>query len=142
MSPLLAIHAAATWFMVGLIWMVQTVHYPLFLRVTDPGFVAYEQGHTRRMGSLLAVPATVEVVTAAALVWFRPDGVALPLVLVAGALLATIWVMTALVQAPLHGRLTAGFEPRLIRQLIASNWWRTAAWTLRGALVASMLVVQ
>ena len=141
MSPLLVIHAAATWFMVGLIWMVQTVHYPLFLRVTDPGFVAYEQGHTRRMGSLLAVPASVEVGTATALVWFRPDGVALGVILVAGFLLAAIWIMTGLVQAPLHARLAAGSEPRLIRRLVVSNWWRTGAWTLRGALVASMLVV-
>jgi len=140
-SPLLAIHAVATWFMVGLIWMVQTVHYPLFLRVTDPGFVAYEQGHTRRMGSLLAVPATVEVATAAALVWFRPDGVELGVILAAGALLAAIWVMTAVVQAPLHVRLSAGYQAQLIRRLVASNWWRTAFWSVRGALVASMLVV-
>ena len=141
MSPLLAIHAAATWFMVGLIWMVQVVHYPLFSRVPESSFAAYESGHTRRMGSLLAVPALVEVATAAALVWARPEGVSLGLVLVAGALLAAIWIMTALVQAPLHGRLSAGYEPSLIRRLVVSNWWRTAAWTLRGSLVAAMLFV-
>ncbi|MCK6525129.1 hypothetical protein L6R49_27300, partial [Myxococcota bacterium] len=33
---LLLIHAAATWFMVGLIWFVQIVHYPLFSAVGPP----------------------------------------------------------------------------------------------------------
>lgn len=27
--PILVVHAAATWFMVGLIWFVQVVHYEL-----------------------------------------------------------------------------------------------------------------
>jgi len=61
-------------------------------------------------------------------------------VLVAGALLAAVWTMTALVQAPLHGRLTRGFDPDLIRSLVTSIWWRTGAWTLRGILVAAMLL--
>ena len=33
MSALLAAHAAATWALVGLIWTVQVVHYPLFALV-------------------------------------------------------------------------------------------------------------
>jgi hypothetical protein len=127
--------------MVGLIWMVQTVNYPLFLRVPASQFAGYERGHTRRMGSLLAIPAGVEVVTAAALVWVRPDGVGLGLVLGSGALLAGIWIMTALVQAPLHSRLTARHAPDLIRRLILSNWWRTGSWTVRGVLVAAMFPV-
>ena len=31
-------HAAATWFMVGLVWVIQTVHYPLFAFVGESGF--------------------------------------------------------------------------------------------------------
>jgi hypothetical protein len=40
MGPLLLAHAAATLFMVGVIWFVQLVHYPLFAasagRVSPP----------------------------------------------------------------------------------------------------------
>jgi hypothetical protein len=136
---LLVLHVAVTWFMVGLIWVIQTVHYPLFAHVGAAGFDAYEQEHTRRMGLLLVVPAGLEVITAAVLVWVRPEGVGLPLVLAAGALLAAIWIMTALVQAPLHGRLSSGYDDVRIARLIASNWWRTAAWSVRGVLVAAML---
>ena len=37
----LIVHAVSTWFMVGLIWMIQTVHYPLFARLGDDTFVRY-----------------------------------------------------------------------------------------------------
>lgn len=32
-GALLLVHAAATWAMVGLVWFVQVVHYPLFAQV-------------------------------------------------------------------------------------------------------------
>ena len=43
----LYLHAASTLSMVGLIWFVQVVHYPLFARV-EQGFIAYEQIHQQR----------------------------------------------------------------------------------------------
>ena len=136
---LIVIHAAATWFMAGLIWMTQVVHYPLFGLVGAEDFITYEQSHTRRMAVLLVVPALTEIVTGAALVFAVPATASLPLVLVAGGFLAAIWLMTALVHAPLHGRLSRGRDAGLIHQLVAANWWRTAAWSVRGILVALML---
>jgi hypothetical protein len=138
---LLLIHAAATWFMVGLIWVIQVVHYPLFLRIGAAEFVDYERAHTRRMGALLAFPASLEVVTGALLVWIRPDGVPAAMVFAAGAVLAAIWVMTALVQARLHRGLSTGADAHLAYRLIASNWWRTALWTIRGTLVLVMVLL-
>lgn len=137
---LLALHAAATWFMVGLIWVVQLVHYPGFRHVASDDFVAFEEMHTRRMGQVLAVPAAAEAVTGGALLWARPDGVPLGLVLLGGALLAAAWLTTLLVQVPMHRRLAAGKDDGVIERLVETNWWRTAAWTLRGILVSSMVV--
>jgi hypothetical protein len=136
---MLLVHAMATWFMVGLIWTIQTVHYPLFRSVGENEFVAYERGHTRRMGGLLAVPAGVEVLTGLGLVWFRPSEVGLAVVLVAGVLLAGAWVTTALVQVPLHRRLSERYDPLAGRRLVTTNWLRTALWSGRGLLVAAML---
>lgn len=136
---MLLVHAAATWFMVGLIWVIQLVHYPLFEAVPVEGFAAYERGHTRRMLRVLAVPATAEVFTGAGLLWSRPEEVGLGIVLVAGALLATIWVVTLFVQVPAHTRLSAGFDATAHRSLLTTNWVRTAGWTVRGLLVALML---
>jgi len=125
--------------MVGLIWTIQVVHYPLFRKVPESGFIEYERSHTRRMGTLLALPALLEIVTAAALVRARPDRVGLTLVLIAGMLLAAVWIMTAAVQAPIHRRLSAGRDPELIARLISTDWWRTALWSLRGIAAAAIL---
>jgi hypothetical protein len=55
---------------------------------------------------------------------------------VAGAaLLAVIWASRFFVQVPLHAKLECGFDPAVIDRLVATNWVRTAAWTMR-ALIA------
>jgi len=140
MTGLLVIQFVATWFMVGLIWTIQIVHYPLFPFVGKASFPRYEEEHTRRMGWLLAIPAPVEVATAAALVFVRPSGVSLALVLAAGAVLVVLWVTTALVQVPLHRELSSDPSKRAMRRLVASNWIRTIGWTLRGGLVVLMVM--
>ena len=43
MSLLPIVHVLATWFMTGVIWFVQVVHYPLMARVGAEGFAAYER---------------------------------------------------------------------------------------------------
>ncbi len=139
MNEVLVIQVTATWFMIGLIWMVQLVHYPLFRTVGAGAFADYESAHTARMGRLLIAPAGIEVVSAAALVWYRPEGVSLGIVVLSGAILAAIWVTTALVQAPLHRQLMSGYDRAVVDRLVRTNWWRTGAWTLRGFLVAAML---
>ena len=42
---------------------------------------------------------------------------------------------TALVQVPLHDRLRAHYTDIAARRLVATNWIRTIAWSLRAALV-------
>ena len=140
MIGLLAVQFAATWFMVGLIWTIQVVHYPLFPLVGESTFPQYEAAHTRRMGWLLVIPAPIEVATAAALVFVRPPGVELALVLAAGAVLAALWATTALVQVPLHRGLLDDPSTRAMRRLVTTNWVRTIGWTLRGGLVVLMVL--
>lgn len=50
-TPLVLLaHAAATLFMVGLIWFVQVVHYPLFAKVGPDVFVPYAASHGNLTG--------------------------------------------------------------------------------------------
>lgn len=139
MTLVLIAHAAATWAMVGLIWFVQVVHYPLFASVGETGFVRYENAHTRRTSFVVGVFMPLEAITAVWLVFAAPDGVSTSLVVAGLILLAALWVSTAFWQAPLHGRLSAGYDAALQRRLVTSNWLRTAVWTIRGALVLVML---
>ena len=41
----LLVNLVATLFLVGLIWMVQIVHYPLFDDVDEQSYVSYQQRH-------------------------------------------------------------------------------------------------
>ena len=140
---LLLIHAAATWFLVGLIWTIQLVHYPLFARVGADGFTVYEREHARRITWIVAPAMALEAVTAVLLL-LAPvpvSGMAEGRLVLLGAvgLLAVVWVSTALIQVPCHGRLSRGFDPDAHRRLVQSNWVRTVAWTARGALVSLLL---
>jgi len=55
------------------------------------------------------------------------------------ALVGLIWTVQV-VQVPPHKKLERGFDDEVWRKLVITNWWRTAAWTLRGVLVAAVLL--
>lgn len=133
------LHLAATLFMVGLIWFVQVVHYPLMARVGRAEFVAYEQAHTRRTAWVVAPPMLVELATGIALLWVRPAGVSLAAALAGVALLAVVWGSTRFVQVPCHETLSRAFDPGVHRRLVSTNWVRTAVWSLRGILAVWMV---
>lgn len=139
--PALLANAAATLFMTGLIWFVQIVHYPLFALVTGPDSAAYA---TRHQALTTLVVAPVMLVELAASVWLAiapPAGVAPWIPRAALAMLAAIWLSTALWQVPLHQKLLAGHEPSTIGSLVGGNWLRTALWSVRGALALWMIAL-
>ncbi len=135
-NTLYVVNLLATWYMVGLIWMVQVVHYNLFDRVGREQFERYEADHGRLITPIVAVPMLVELVTACLLLtamapasfprWAAWAGV---------AMVVGIWLSTALLQVPLHHRLSSGFDQNAYQRLVTSNWIRTALWTARGVLL-------
>lgn len=129
---------AATLFMMGLIWFVQVVHYPLFANTGNAEFSAYEQRHTALTTWVVAPPMLVEGATALLLFWFRPTGVSTWQLWVGLILLAVIWLSTAFLQIPCHELLSQEFDPTVHWRLVSTNWIRTAAWSLRGLLVLWM----
>jgi hypothetical protein len=139
MVPLLLANAAATLFMVGVIWFVQVVHYPLFARVGPSDFSAYSIRHTRLTSLVVGPPMLLEAATAVALVVWNPPGISVSLAWTGLLLVAGIWLSTALLQAPRHTALGRGFDPAAHRFLVTSNWLRTVLWSLRGLVVLCLL---
>lgn len=137
---LLTVHLAATASMVGLIWFVQLVHYPLFAVVGAEGFAAYERDHQRRTAWVVGPLMGVEVVSALALVAAGVPGVGRTLPVIAVVVLGVVHVSTIGLQVPAHGRLSSGFDAAVARRLVRSNWIRTVGWSLRGVLAAVMVV--
>ena len=138
-SALFLLHFAATWYLVGLCWLVQRVQYPLMDRVGRAGYAAYEQAHVARIGPVVAPVMLIEMATALWLLFvgdplFRSTGF-----LITIGLLVVIWTSTFLVQVPLHGRLVGGFDEAAHASLVSTNWIRTIGWTIRGALLSWIL---
>ncbi|WP_395743834.1 hypothetical protein [Prosthecobacter sp.] len=133
MSPSFILHLAVTWMLVGLIWVIQILAYPQFLRVGSAEFKSFDFAHCFRIGLIIAPLLFVEITTAA---WLLYAGQRSSLFVISIGLIPLIWLCTAVFQAPIHLRLMRGFDARLIHRLILTNWIRTLAWTARGILVS------
>jgi len=133
---MLQLHTFITWALIGLIWHVQIVQYPLFLEVGHEAFSRYHAGHCLRISFVVGPLMLLEVATAAWLLWSGERDV---FFLGSLALIAVIWLATALVQVPIHNELTVkGWSAELIQKLVLTNWVRTVAWSVRGLIVGWM----
>lgn len=129
------VQLAATWAMVGVIWMVQLVQYPLFAHAGASDFARFHAGHSVRITWVVAPLMALELATAAWLVVARPAWIPAVEAQAGLALAVGTWASTGLVQVPQHARLACGFDGGVHRRLVAGNWLRTLLWSLRGALV-------
>ncbi|MGA1599609.1 MAG: hypothetical protein ACO4AU_11190 [bacterium] len=135
----LLIHLASTWFMTGLIWFVQVVHYPLFNQVGESVFSRYETIHTQSTTWVVGPVMLAELFSAGWLLWLAPEGIPGWKLWAGAGLLGIVWVSTALLQVPQHGLLASGFDQRAYETLVSTNWVRTVGWSLRGLLALWML---
>lgn len=139
-DAILAAQALASSAMCGLIWFVQLVHYPLFARVRADDAADHAAENQRRTSWVVVPFMLVEMATALAIAIAPPAGVGRGTALVGVALVLAIWGSTALVQMPLHARLRReGDVPAVVAALVRTNWFRTAAWTVRAVLAVWML---
>jgi hypothetical protein len=125
--------------MVGFIWTIQLLVYPMMARVPGSAFPDYEKFHQRRVVAVLVPFAVVEIVAATAIA-FVDTGAPRALWLTGGAVLAALWISTGAFYAPLHGRLSGGFDAALHARLVRFNWLRTIGWSARAIIAAAMLV--
>lgn len=132
---LFATHWASTLLMVGLIWFVQVVHYPLMEKVGADKFQEYSLAHQSRTTWVVVVPMIVELATAVLLLVLFPALRTSPLFVVSCILLLAIWISTAVRLVPLHQALAAGYDRDLVTALVRANWLRTVCWSLRGILL-------
>lgn len=139
-NTVLLANLMATVVMVGVIWFVQVVHYPLLSVVPVEAASATAVEHQRRTGYVVAAPMAVEGVTTLALLSAAPEGVSSWMPWVGGVLLAVALGSTVLLSVPRHARMASAPDARVGRELVLTNWPRTIAWTARGVLCAAMAV--
>lgn len=130
---------AANLFMLGLIWFVQIVHYPLFASTGRADFARYQSRHASLTTLVVAPPMFVELFATFALVAMAHGKLPHSATLSSAVLVAAIWGSTAFLQVPCHNALQNGFDEATHRFLVNSNWIRTVAWTAKAALSSYLL---
>ena len=131
-------NTAATLFMVGLIWLVQRVHYPLLSQVGVGQQISVGAEHQRRTGQVVGLPMAVEGVSTLVLLVARPDQVTWWLPWVGAFLLAISLGSTVFLSVPLHEKMISKPSSQIGKKLVATNWPRTISWTLRGFICLLM----
>ena len=126
--------------MFGVIWVMQVVHYPLMRFVSGEQFARFETAHRVRISWVVGPLMLIEGVCVLAILFARPAGLPWWLPWVGAGVEAVAIGTTAFVSAPLHERLNANFDQATLNRLIATNWIRTAAWTVRAGVAVAMLV--
>ncbi|MFL5330342.1 MAG: hypothetical protein ACJ8C4_15685 [Gemmataceae bacterium] len=132
-------NVASTLFMTGLIWFVQIVHYPLFAQSGRDQFAAYHSAHSAATTRLVAVPMLIEMITAIILAIAPPAPGVIAASWAGLGLIVLIWLSTAALQIPNHTRLSTGFDARTHRSLVRGNWIRSIGWSVRTALMLTVL---
>lgn len=136
----LVANVLATAVMVGVIWFVQRVHYPLLALVGTDRAAGIAIEHQRRTGQVVGLPMAVEGVSTLVLLVERPDAVAVVWPWAGAALLAVALGCTVLLSVPRHARMATDPDDEVGRSLVRTNWPRTVAWTARGAVGAVMMI--
>lgn len=124
---------AATAAHAGFQLAVTTVVYPALAEVPEAGWTQAHAQHARRIVPLVGVVYSGVLVSALGSVATRRSAPALVSALASATSLGT----TALVAAPLHGRLGAGRDPELLARLRRADLLRSAGAVL--ALAAALV---
>jgi hypothetical protein len=131
-------NTAGTIFMVGLIWFVQRVHYPLLAQVDVDQQISVGAEHQRRTAQVVGLPMAVEGVSTLILLVNRPDQVMWWLPWMGAILLAISLGSTVFLSVPLHQKMVNQPSAELGKKLVSTNWPRTVSWTLRGVICVVM----
>ncbi len=133
-DELFNVHLIVTSAIVGVIWMVQLVHYPSFLYVDKNKYKLFQEFHMSRIGFIVVPLMAVELITGALLlIIYKLSSIYF---FSSMLLLVGIWFLTAIVFTRIHSKLLNGYSEKLIHDLVSFNWIRTIMWTTRLVLLS------
>ncbi len=131
---------AIIFYVLGGIWFVQIVVYPLFAKVGEVEYVGYHKFYSSRIPLPVILPGFASFLVPLALIFLRPESVPLSLALANAAFGIVGLVVTVGLEIPRHARLEkGGKQETVIRELIRYNWPRTLSITASALLTLVML---
>lgn len=134
---LFGVHVVVTSMMVGIIWLIQLVHYPMMSGLDQANFKFWHEFHSRHISYIVA-PLMVFELGASLVTAGNKFNFTNGLIL---ALTSSVWLSTFALSVPIHNQLGAiGFNGNLLAKLVKTNWPRTALYTLKIAFMISVLI--
>ena len=131
---LLKVNFISTSVMVGVIWVIQLLHYPSFHFINENKYIEFQHFHMQRISFIVVPVMLIELASALLLSYFFRSSLTIILL----ALLLGIWGITFIFFTNLHQKLTNGYDPSIVDRLVQINWYRTALWSLRLIILLSI----
>lgn len=133
------INVVSTAVMVGVIWIVQRVHYPLLAAIDLDRARQVARDHQRRIAPVVGLPMAAEGTSSLYLVFDRPAGVELWMTLIGAALLGVVLLCTVVLSVPLHTEMAEAPRVDTGARLVRTNWPRTIGWSARLLVCMTMI---
>ena len=131
---LFKINFISTSFMVGVIWVIQLLHYPSFHFINDQKYIEFQHFHMQRISFIVITAMITELASALLLAYFFESSLTIILL----ALVLGIWAITFIFFTNMHQKLTDGYDHSIVDRLVQINWARTALWSLRLIILLSI----
>ena len=127
MMTISELHSLVDFGMCVVLWLVQLIIYPSFLRVESSELLAWHKAYTFRVSFLILPLMFGQLLLAILSVIEGPD----ILDWIAFASVLVCWILTFFVSVPLHRKIEQNdttWETR--EKLIMTNWPRTILWSV------------
>ena len=131
---LLKVNFISTSVMVGVIWVIQLLHYPSFHFINDQKYIEFQNFHMQRISFIVVPVMLIELASALLLAYFFESSLTIILL----ALVLGIWAITFIFFTNMHQKLTDGYDHSIVDRLVQINWSRTALWSLRLIILLSI----
>ncbi len=132
LDDLLTTHLTSTSIMVGVIWVIQLVHYPSFKYVNESDYIIFQKYHMSNISYIVFPVMLTELITALLIFSSGEKSFFFMLSLIC---LFLIWVITVVLFTKFHNILQKGKDLKMIEKMIKANWMRTLLWTLRLIMI-------
>ena len=130
-SSVFILHLVSTSIMVGVIWIIQLVHYPTFLFIDKQKYMKFQEFHMSRVSYIVMPTMIAELFSGIYILLYNNILMVNTFFLLASFSLFLNWVITALVFVKIHNGLLIKYEKKIILLLVKLNWLRTILWSLR-----------
>ena len=121
------VHFLSTSLMVGIIWVIQLLHYPAFHFIKESNYVKFQHFHMQRISFIVVPVMILELFSAFMLVYYLRSN----LLTICLIILLFIWLITFVFFTKLHQSLLDGYNKTIVDKLVKINWSRTILWSLR-----------